>query len=60
MELLQQARAEIDAIDAQMAALFEQRMQAVARVAQARRKAARPSLTRSGSEIGRASCRERV
>lgn len=36
MELLQQARAEIDAIDAQMAALFEQRMQAVAQVAQSK------------------------
>lgn len=36
MELLQQARAEIDAIDAQMAALFERRMQAVAKVAQSK------------------------
>lgn len=33
MDQLQQARAQIDAIDAQMAALFEQRMQAVAEVA---------------------------
>ena len=30
MDLLQQARAEIDAVDAEMAALFERRMQAVA------------------------------
>lgn len=34
MDLLQQARVQIDAIDAQMAALFEQRMEAVAQVAQ--------------------------
>lgn len=34
MDLLQQARGEIDSIDAQMAALFEQRMQAVGKVAQ--------------------------
>lgn len=34
MDQLQQARAQIDAIDAQMAALFEQRMQAVGQVAQ--------------------------
>ena len=33
MDQLQQARAQIDAIDAQMAALFEQRMQAVGQVA---------------------------
>ena len=32
MDLLQQARAEIDAVDAEMAALFERRMQAVADV----------------------------
>ena len=30
MDLFQQARAEIDAVDAEMAALFEQRMQPVA------------------------------
>ena len=30
MELLQQARAEIDTVDAEMAALFERRMRAVA------------------------------
>lgn len=34
MDQLQQARAQIDEIDAQMAALFEERMQAVAAVAQ--------------------------
>lgn len=34
MDQLQQARAQIDEIDAQMAALFEQRMQAVGQVAQ--------------------------
>lgn len=34
MDQLEQARAQIDAIDAQMAALFTQRMQAVVRVAQ--------------------------
>lgn len=34
MDQLQQARAEIDEIDAKMAALFEQRMQAVGQVAQ--------------------------
>lgn len=34
MDQLQQARAQIDAIDARMAALFEQRMQAVGQVAQ--------------------------
>ena len=33
MDLLQQARAEIDAVDAEMAALFERRMRAVADVA---------------------------
>ena len=33
MDELQQARQKIDAIDAQMAALFEQRMEAVAQVA---------------------------
>ena len=32
MDLLQQARSQIDEIDAQMAALFEQRMQAVGAV----------------------------
>ena len=34
MDQLQQARAQIDEIDARMAALFEQRMQAVGQVAQ--------------------------
>ena len=34
MDQLEQARAQIDAIDAQMAALFTQRMQAVVQVAQ--------------------------
>ena len=34
MDQLQQARAQIDEIDAKMAALFEQRMQAVGQVAQ--------------------------
>ena len=33
MDQLQQARAQIDEIDAKMAALFEQRMQAVGQVA---------------------------
>ena len=34
MDQLQQARAQIDEIDARMAALFEQRMRAVGQVAQ--------------------------
>ena len=42
MELLQQARAEIDAVDAQMAALFERRMQAVARVARSKAESGKP------------------
>ncbi|WP_294496909.1 bifunctional chorismate mutase/prephenate dehydratase [uncultured Gemmiger sp.] len=42
MELLQQARAEIDAVDAEMAALFERRMQAVARVAQSKAASGKP------------------
>ena len=42
MDLLQQARAEIDAVDAEMAALFERRMQAVARVAQSKAASGKP------------------
>ena len=37
MDALEQARAEIDAVDAQLAALFERRMAAVLRVAQYKR-----------------------
>lgn len=42
MDLLQQARVEIDAIDAQMAALFEQRMQAVTKVARYKAETGKP------------------
>lgn len=42
MDLLQQARAEIDGIDAQMAALFEQRMQAVVKVARYKAETGKP------------------
>ena len=37
MDLLQQARAEIDTVDAEMAALFERRMRAVADVVRDRK-----------------------
>ena len=42
MDLLQQARSEIDRIDAEMAALFEQRMQAVAHVARYKAQTGKP------------------
>lgn len=42
MDLLQQARTRIDAIDAQMASLFEQRMQAVKQVAQYKAETGKP------------------
>lgn len=42
MDLLQQARCEIDAIDAEMAALFERRMQAVANVARYKAETGKP------------------
>lgn len=42
MDLLQQARTEIDAIDAEMAALFERRMQAVADVARYKAQTGKP------------------
>lgn len=42
MDLLQQARSEIDRIDAEMAALFEQRMQAVAKVARYKAETGKP------------------
>lgn len=42
MDLLQQARTEIDAIDAQMALLFEQRMQAVKQVARYKAETGKP------------------
>lgn len=42
MDLLQQARAEIDAVDAQMAALFERRMRAVKQVAQYKAETGKP------------------
>lgn len=42
MDLLQEARAEIDAIDAQMAVLFERRMQAVKQVAQYKAETGKP------------------
>ena len=42
MDLLQQARAEIDAVDAEMAALFERRMQAVADVVRYKAQTGKP------------------
>lgn len=42
MDLLQQARAEIDAVDAEMAALFERRMQAVADVVRYKAETGKP------------------
>ena len=73
MDTLEQARAEIDAVDAQLAALFERRMAAVLSVAQYKQDhglpifdAAREAVVlekaaaRIRNEIGRASCRERV
>ncbi|HIX17357.1 MAG TPA: chorismate mutase [Candidatus Gemmiger faecavium] len=42
MELLEQARAEIDAVDAQMAELFERRMRAVAMVARSKADTGKP------------------
>ena len=42
MDLLQQARAEIDAVDAEMAALFERRMRAVADVARYKAETGKP------------------
>ena len=42
MDLLQQARSQIDEIDAQMAALFEQRMQAVADVVRYKAQTGKP------------------
>lgn len=42
MDLLQQARTEIDGIDAKMAALFERRMQAVANVARYKAETGKP------------------
>lgn len=42
MDLLTQARSEIDTIDAQMAALFERRMQAVGKVAQYKAETGKP------------------
>ena len=42
MDLLQQARTEIDDIDAQMAALFERRMRAVTDVARYKAQTGKP------------------
>ena len=42
MDLVQQARAEIDAVDAEMAALFERRMQAVADVVRYKAQTGKP------------------
>ena len=42
MDLLQQARAEIDMVDAEMAALFERRMCAVADVARYKAETGKP------------------
>ena len=42
MDLLQQARAEIDAVDTEMAALFERRMQAVADVVRYKAETGKP------------------
>ena len=42
MDLLQQARAEIDMVDAEMAALFERRMRAVADVARYKAETGKP------------------
>ena len=42
MDLLQQARTEIDAIDAEMAVLFERRMRAVADVARYKAQTGKP------------------
>ncbi len=43
MDALEQARAEIDTVDAQLAALFERRMAAVLQVAEYKRPTACPS-----------------
>ena len=42
MDLLQQARAEIDTVDAEMAALFERRMRAVADVVRYKAETGKP------------------
>lgn len=51
MDQLQQVRAQIDEIDAKMAALFEQRMQAVGQVAQYKRAPANRCLTRHAKPL---------
>lgn len=48
MDTLEQARAEIDAVDAQLAALFERRMAAVLSVAQYKQAHGLPILTPRG------------
>ena len=50
MDLLQQARAEIDAVDAEMAALFERRMQAVADVVRYKAETGKPVVTAQNAE----------
>ena len=47
MDALEQARAEIDTVDAQLAALFERRMAAVLQVAEYKRAAAFSSTAAS-------------
>lgn len=48
MDLLQQARAEIDTVDAEMAALFERRMRAVADVVRYKAETGKPVLMPRG------------
>ena len=59
MDLLQQARAEIDAVDAEMAALFERRMQAVADVVRYKAETGKPvfEATREADVITRNTAR---
>ena len=59
MDLLQQARAEIDAVDAEMAALFERRMQAVADVVRYKAETGKPvfDATREADVITRNTAR---
>lgn len=59
MDLLQQARSEIDRIDAEMAALFEQRMQAVAHVARYKAQTGKPvfDAVREAAVVGKNTAR---
>ena len=52
MDLLQQARAEIDTVDAEMAALFERRMRAVADVVRYKAETGKPTLICCRTIIG--------